>query len=138
MEPKGKKLLKVCGIIMIVFGAIGLITSLLAFAGVAVLVLAGASAAMLWTGAILALVGSIAELICGIICTKNSGVVEKAGTCKTWGIIVAVICVLGQVLSGIATASVSSFPVGSFCFGLVWGLVLPVLVIIGAKKNSEN
>ena len=47
-----------------------------------------------------------------------------------WGIVVAVLCVAGSILTVVGG---SSFPV----FSLILGLVLPVLFIIGAAKNKQ-
>ena len=48
-----------------------------------------------------------------------------------WGVIVAVLCVAGCVLTAVGG---SDFPVLS----LILGLVLPVLFIIGAAKNKQG
>ena len=84
MEAKGSTFLKVTGILMIVFGAIGVI---------------------------------------------NAKLPHKANTCIVWGVVVAVMCIAGEIISMIGG---SQFNV----FSLICGLAIPVLYIIGAVKNK--
>ncbi|MGN0396302.1 MAG: hypothetical protein ACI4EF_13145 [Coprococcus sp.] len=130
MEAQGKGFLKVCGILMIIFGSISIVVSLIAFSGVAVLAALGASSAMLYISCIFSLASSAAELVAGIIGVKNCADSSKAGVCMTWGVIVAACCILGQIIS---IAGGGKFSV----FSLILGLVLPVLFIIGAAKNKQ-
>ena len=135
-RPKGSNFLKVCGILMIIGGALGIIISLIALLGVAALVALAAdsgtviNSGLLTFSCLLSLCSAVIELVTGIIGVKNCNKPEKATTCMVWGIIVAVLSVLGQVLS---VASGSQFNVLS----LALGLVLPVLFIIGAVKNKQ-
>lgn len=132
-NAKGAGFLKVTGILMIIGGAIALIVGIIAIAGIAALAYLSAgliSSGLLYAAGILTVVSAVAELVAGIVGVKNCKRPEKAGACMVWGIIVAVLCVAGCILT---VAGGSSFPV----FSLILGLVLPVLYIIGAAKNKQ-
>ncbi len=130
---QGKNFLKVCGIIMIVGGALGLIVSIVAILGVAGLAYLSdgqLEMGMLYASSILALVASVVELVTGIVGVKNCKKPEKATSCMVWGIIVAVLTIAGEILG---VAGGGSFSV----INLILGLVLPVLFIIGAALNKK-
>lgn len=130
--PKGAGFLKVTGILMIIGGSLAIIFSIIAIAGIAALALISEgeiNSGLLYASGFLMLVSAVAEFVAGIIGVKNCKKPEKAGTCMVWGIIVAVLCVLGVILSAVGGGS---FNVVS----LITGLVLPVLYIIGACKNK--
>lgn len=130
---KGAGFLKVTGILMIIGGALGIIFSIIALLGIAALAtLADAhyELGMLYAAGGVALVGSIAQLVAGIIGVANSKKPEKAMTCVVFGVIVAVFNVAGVILN-VAGG-------GSFNFvSLITGLILPVLYIVGAYMNKK-
>ena len=124
--------LKNTGILMIIGGALSLILALVAVAGIAALAyLADGNVGILYAAGALTLVGAVAELVAGIVGVKNCKKPEKAGTCMVWGIIVAALSVLGNLLN---VAGGQGFSVSS----LLLGLVLPVLFIVGAVKNKQS
>lgn len=131
---KGAGMLKVVGILMIVFGGIALVLSILA--AVAVAAVAFLSEGLLTTNLLYAstalmVASAVAELVTGILGVANCKKPEKAGVCIAWGAIVAVLCVAGTVLNLVAN--------GEFkIFSLAVGLVLPVLFIIGGVKNKKG
>ena len=129
--PKGASFLKVTGILMIIGGGISLIVAIAALLGIAALAVLGASSGILYAAGVLTLVSAVAELVAGIIGVVNAKRSEKAGLCMAWGVLVAVLCVAGCVLTAVGG---SDFPVLS----LILGLVLPVLFIIGAAKNKQG
>ena len=129
--PKGASFLKVTGILMIIGGGISLIVAIVALLGIAALAVLGASSGMLYAAGALTLISAVAELVGGIIGVVNAKRAEKAGLCMAWGIIVAVLCVAGCILTVVGG---SAFP----WFSLILGLVLPVLFIIGAAKNKQG
>ena len=132
MEAKGSGFLKVTGILMIIGGAISLIVAIVAIIGIAALVYVAGSeinAGLLYAAGVISLVSAVAELIAGIVGVKNCKKPEKARTCVVWGVIVAVLCVAGSVLTVVGG---NDFPV----FSLILGLVLSVLYIVGAIKNK--
>ncbi len=126
---KGKNFLKVTGILMIIFGGIGLILSLVALMGVMALADLGVSSTILTVAALFSVASAALQLVAGIIGVKDCNKAEAAKKCMSWGIIVAALCVIGQIINVIGGAS---FDVVS----LLIGLVLPVLYIIGAAKNT--
>ncbi len=129
---KGRKFLKVTGILMIIGAAFGIIGGIIAMIG------AGALAAVLETSAVglmlasvLVLASAVFQLIAGIMGVKNCDKPEKAQACLVMGIIVAILSVAGNVTSNVLG---SDFNV----FNYATGLVIPVLYIIGAAKNKET
>lgn len=128
---KGRKFLKVTGILMIIGGALGIIGGIVAMIG------AGALAAVLETSAgglmlasVLILASAVFQLIAGIMGVKNCDKPEKAQSCLVMGVIVAILSVSGNIISNVLG---SSFNILSYATGLV----IPVLYIIGAVKNKE-
>ena len=128
---KGSKFLKVTGILMIVFGALALILSIVAAIGLAALVALDLNTWQYTVAVILMLVGSIFELIAGIVGVKNCNKPEKAGTCMVWGIIVIALSVLSNVLTLVGN------PDNFSIVNLLTGLVIPVLYLIGAVMNKK-
>lgn len=128
---KGRKFLKVTGILMIIGGAFGIIGGIVAMIG------AGALAAVLETSAgglmlasALILASAVFQLIAGIMGVKNCDKPEKAQSCIVIGVIVAILSVAGNVISNVLG---SDFNI----FNYATGLIIPVLYIIGAVKNKE-
>ena len=128
---KGRKFLKVTGILMIISAAFGIIGGIIALIG------AGALAAVLETSAgglmlasALILVSAIFQLIAGIMGVKNCDKPEKAQSCLVMGVIVAILSVAGNIISNVLGSDFNIFSYAT-------GLVIPVLYIIGAVKNKE-
>ena len=128
---KGRKFLKVTGILMIIGGAFGIIGGIVAMIG------AGALAAVLETSAgglmlasALILASAVFQLIAGIMGVKNCDKPEKAQSCLVMGVIVAILSVAGNVVSNVLG---SDFNIINYATGLI----IPVLYIIGAVKNKK-
>lgn len=128
---KGRKFLKVTGILMIIGGAFGIIGGIVAMIG------AGALAAVLETSAgglvlasALILASAVFQLIAGIMGVKNCDKPEKAQSCIVIGVIVAILSVAGNVVSNVFG---SDFNIINYATGLI----IPVLYIIGAVKNKK-
>ena len=128
---KGSKFLKVTGILMIVFGALALILSIVAAIGLAALAALDLNTWQYTLAVILMLVGSIFEMIAGIVGVKNCNKPEKAGTCMVWGIIVIALSVLSNVLTLVGN------PDNFSIVNLLTGLVIPVLYLRGAVMNKK-
>lgn len=128
---KGSKFLKVTGILMIIFGALALILSIVAAIGLAALAASDLNTWQYTAAVILMLVGSIFEMIAGIVGVKNCNKPEKAGTCMVWGIIVIALSVLSNVLTLVGN------PDNFSIVNLLTGLVIPVLYLIGAVMNKK-
>ena len=129
---KGRKFLKVTGILMIIGGAFGIIGGIVAMIG------AGALAAVLETSAgglmlasALILASAVFQLIAGIMGVKNCDKPEKAQSCLVMGVIVAILSVSGNIISNVLG---SNFNILSYATGLI----IPILYIIGAVKNKET
>lgn len=128
---QGSKFLKVTGILMIIFGAIALVFSIIALAGVGVLAAMGAPSGLLLGAGLLALLGSVAEFVAGIIGVKNWNTPEKAQTCIVWGFIVIAFCIISNILTLVG------YPENFNVISLLTGLVIPVLYLVGAFKNKN-
>lgn len=131
---KGQKFLKVTGILMIIGGVIGIIGGIVAILGVSGLAALAGSAegtGMLYAASILCLVSGIIQLIAGIKGVKNCTKPEMAQKCMVWGIIVAIFCVLGNVLNMVGGSELNMS-------SLVTGLILPALYIYGAYMNKKE
>ena len=131
---KGAGMLKVVGILMIVFGGIALVLGIIA--AVAVAAVAFLSEGLLTTNLLYAstalmVASAVAELVAGIVGVVNCKKPEKAGVCIVWGAIVAGLCVAGTVLNLVANGEFNIFT-------LAVGLVLPVLFIIGGVNNKKG
>ena len=129
---KGRKFLKVTGILMIIGAVFGIIGGIIALIG------SGALAAVLETSAgglmlasALILVSAIFQLIAGIMGVKNCDKPEKAQTCLVMGIIVAILSIAGNVTSNVLGSDFNIFSYAT-------GLIIPFLYIIGAAKNKET
>ncbi len=149
MEQNGSKLLKVSSILMIIGGIFGAIGSVLmaALAGVMTAVSGNADVqqaasesnvemgsvnAILWIAVVVLVASAVIEIIAGIKGKKNWNNPAMAKTLMVWGIVCAVISVIGNIL--FATSG------GSAAFSIICGLVIPVLYIIGTVqlKNQAN
>lgn len=130
----GAKFLKVTGILMIIFGALAIVLGLVAMfmLSFAPLEVSGAPLGALWLSAVIGLIGAVLELVAGINGALNAEKPEKAKTCMVWGIIVAGMCVLSNLITLIFYAE--NFNIVS----LLLGLVIPGLFIYGAYKNQQG
>lgn len=132
MEAKGSGFLKVTGILMIIGGALGLLLSIITFAGIAALEAVSdglLTSSLLYVAAVISLLGAVIELTAGIVGVKNCKNPEKAGSCMVWGGLVIAISLISSILTVVAG---SSFPTATFLIGLI----LPGLYIFGAVKNK--
>lgn len=128
---KGRKFLKVTGILMIIGGAFGIIGGIVAMIGaVALAAVLETSAGGLMLASALILASAVFQLIAGIMGVKNCDKPEKAQTCLVMGIIVAILSVSGNIISNVLG---SNFNILSYATGLI----IPILYIIGAVKNKE-
>jgi len=129
---KGSTMLKVVGIIMIVFGGIGIIISLLAFAGTAVLSAAGVKMGIYYFACVISLLSSAGELVTGILGVANHNKPEKAQMLLICGVIVIILAFLGDIILPLVAGT--SMSIVSFLIACV----LPVLFIVGAMQNKNS
>ncbi|MGB4610751.1 MAG: hypothetical protein WBH77_09050 [Saccharofermentanales bacterium] len=134
---KGATMLKVVGILMIIGAGIGIIVSIISITTVgAMLSLAAAfgvapSAGLVYASLALAIIGSIIQLIAGILGVKHNNNKAKAGNLVIWGGAVAGLNLVSAILSAIGG---NGFPILS----LLLGMVVPVLYIVGAMQNKNS
>ena len=136
MEAKGSTFLKVTGILMIVFGAIALIVSIIAILGIAALAAFNDGTydmTMLYVGGVFALISAVAEFVAGIIGVINAKLPHKANTCIVWGVVVAVMCIAGEIISMIGG---SQFNVFSLICGLSICMIISPAIHITATNNT--
>ncbi len=137
MKAPGKKLLQVVGIILVVFGAFGLLGTAMNFFVASsmtsemeeILASTGYSAQDVMAGAVWGLISSVIWLIAGIIGIKNCNKTGKAKICVILG---------GLMLVEILAEAVYSLAGGQFAIvGTVINLILPLLYFWGALKNFQ-
>lgn len=138
MEAKGAKFLLVTGILMIMGGVLSFIIAVSTYSSLDLLISlstyaeeAGYNVDLITFAYILAIIGAVLELVAGIIGVAFSKKTEKAKVCFIAGIVVAIICVVNNILIDVAGGD---FNIAS----LLLGLVLPILYIIGANKNKAK
>jgi len=145
MNAPGKSLLKVCGILMIIFAAIALVVVVIGFIGYSVMdnpeVKQAMEQAALQTGTAVAsksdtlislLISTLAvvlEMAAGILGIRNCNRPDKAQSCFIMGVII-----IGYQLANAIYATIA----GSFSIiTTIIGLILPVLYVWGALKNKQ-
>ena len=124
----GKTLLKVVGIIYIVFGAINILSSLIGFD-------------------ILNIITSGWGLFVGVFAVLNCENLEKAKTIKLVAMIDIGLTIIGVIIGAIIAISAASTLIGGVAAAIVGiivsivvgaiGLVLPILLLIGANRNIK-
>lgn len=151
-EAKGKTFLKVTGILLIIFGALGLISSLVSMAGASVLSALAAEfganlGGILMLSAIVSIVLGAVDLVAGILGVKNAQLPEKAQVCFIMGIIMVLLQVVSFIFALVVNSSMTPIyeaagmpnpGIVTSVLGLIVGLVLPVLYLVGANKNKQS
>lgn len=139
MQPRGRTLLKVIGILYTVFAAIsilggillmiggGLLSAGLATESVAGGVVTGMAAAF---GGIIIIVSSLLGLIAGICGIKYCDKPEKAQTCFILGVILLIFAAIGLIRTIMAGEG--------GLFSSILGFILPVLYTLGANQNKQD
>lgn len=136
---KSAKFLKVCSILMIVFGVLSLIGSVLAVAGAsAVAVLTSGTegkeiGTILLIVTILILIAAVIQFIAGVAGVSASNNPSRAGRCLVWGGLVIAVNLLGIALGRAAGNEIK-------ISNVVMNLIIPVTYLVSAyqlKKNSE-
>ena len=134
---KGKTMLKVVGILYIIFAALSILTDLLAVVGGAALGIAGGESLALGLGVVamvlgvIAILSSVFSLVVGILGVKWCNRPDKAGALFVLGVVLIVLAAL-NLLSAFSSDSSASVA------GSVLGLVLPVLYTLGAWQNKQS
>lgn len=135
--PQKNTFLKVMGIIMIVGGILGIILSIISLLGVGALAAMAAaggvefSSALLIVSAILAIVGSVVELIAGISGVKNCDKPQMAKKCMILGIAIIALNIISTILV------IIDYPESFSVFSVALGLVVPVLYLVAALQLKK-
>lgn len=129
--PPGKGMIKVSGIILIVFGSIALLLllMLLPFLGELMDELGSGYAISLFFG----FLGAGCTLAFGIIGVRNAGNAAKAQSIITMGIILIVLHAIDLFAATIVGEVDASTVVGK-----IIGLTLPILYIVGGNMNKKG
>ena len=147
MEQTGSKLLKVMSILMIIFGILGAIFSVMTLATAGLFTAASGDAevqkaaadagasmgtvtGLLWVAAIVSVISAVVEIIAGFKGKKNWDNPSAAQNLMIWGIITAVLSVIGNIMFATSGASV--------VISVITGLVIPVLYIIGTVQLKNQ
>lgn len=134
-------MLKVVSILMIVFASLGIVGLVLAALGLTFIHMvgnilppeAGAAAEQVSQASlyVMPVIGCAVLLTTGIVGARFCHDRGKANLCLVFGIAAAAVSVIGEFVNWIPG---TPFPVDS----LIWGLILPVLYIIGAARNRAS
>jgi len=135
MNAPGRNFLLVVGILYVVFGGIAIVTSF-AFLATAdywdrtMPITSGMSWSVRYG---IALIFALYHIFIGIMGISNRVHIEKAAFLRTLGFI-DIVCVIANAVF-LAVIWGGIFGGASATFGLIVGLVLPVLYLVGAYKN---
>ena len=123
-------MLKVTGILMIVFGAIGIVVGLIAlFGALALLAWVGGYAMMLLLACVVATAAGAIQLAVGIIGVKNCDKPEKAASCLKAGIVALAAYALSIVLNLINGGNIGVLD--------IIFVALPILFIVAANQMKQ-
>jgi hypothetical protein len=131
------KLLKICGILMIIGGILGIIVSAVAIVGISLLVEAAKQTGveinegLLMVAFVLSIIGSLVTLVAGVLGVKNAAKPENASVCIIAGIVAVAVSLIGNILTVVSGGDFN--PVN-----LVSGLALPVLYLVGAFQSKNS
>jgi len=134
MKLPGSTLLKVSGIVLVVFAGIGVILGALAFGGLALLSAMGAPTGLLTVLMIFAVLSALFSLYVGVMAIMGANKKEKAGQLFLLGVISVALVALDLIFSLIWLGPMVT---AMTWVGALFSLVLPILIIVGAKKNQE-
>lgn len=147
MEQTGSKLLKVMSILMIIGGILSAIVSLFSLVGAGAMTAVsgnpdaqkaaadagtnmGAVTAFIWVSVIIMVISAVIEIIAGVKGVKNWNNPSAAQSLLGFGVVCAILAVIGSIVSAVG---------GAFSiFGLILGLIFPVLYIIGAVQLKNQ
>lgn len=131
---KGQTALKVTSILMIIGGVIAAIAGILVILGLSALAALSGSAegmGLLYASSIIIVVSSIIEFIAGIAGIGACSAPQKAASCVKWGIIIAVLYLVGMAIGLVGGGDFS-------IINLVLNLLLPGLYVYGAMQMKSN
>ena len=144
-EARGKILLRVSGILLIIYAALLIVLGLIVMVGGSYILGAGSDlfseyyyyGAYSYAGGMMAMIGIVViliaafYLICGIIGVKNAAYPEKSTSCLVLGIIMVAFQVIGLFSS-------LSNDVGASIIWAILLLAVMVLYMVGAILNKQS
>ena len=133
MEKNKNALLLVTGILLIIGGVISLIGSIIVLLAARVAVVLYAEqegVGLLVFAAVPLLLSAIVSLVTGILGVVNAGKPGKAKILIVFGILTALLSVLGNILTVVGGGTFS-------VLSLITGLILPVLFLVGAFQSKK-
>ena len=134
-NPAGRTLLRITGVLMIIFGVLGFFLyalGLVAVIGVTYITSGVFSGSADLVGMGLLLAAALAELIAGILGVKAAKKPARAGNgLIVWGALTLLLTLAGMLHIALRT---SSAPIWELALGLVLGLVVPVVYLIAAAR----
>lgn len=144
-KAPGKTLLKVVGILMVVFGVLSFLTNLVNFAMLGTIgegemgelleqtiTASGITVEAYRMSVYITAAGSLLNIVIGIIGIVNCNKIQKAGVCFVCGIIL----ILWQLGNDAYSAISAGVNVVNIVFMII-GLILPLLYFWGALKNRQ-
>jgi len=136
-EMRGSKMIKVVGILMTIFGGIGLLAALVALIGIPKAVEAAETwgiymdVGMLYVAVFLSLLGGGIQLTTGILGILYCRAKEKMGVLTILSFVM-----MGMVVINFIFALVNESNIVTTLFGFIIGLILPILLFVGIKQNK--
>ena len=134
-DPAGRTLLKTTGVIMLIFGILGILlyaAGLAAIIGVTYVTGGVFSGSTDLIGMGLLLAAALAELIAGILGCRAAKRPARAGKgLIVWGVLTLLLTLAGML--HIALRSVGA-PVWELALGLVLGVVTPIVYLVAAAR----
>lgn len=130
-DPTGKALLRISGIVMIIFGIFGILLYAAALGlllGVTYITDGIFSGTRDVIGISLLLAGALAELICGIVSVKGAKRPARARRCLVWGILTLIITLAGLIHILLRDAHPMYWLI------IPMAIVTPIVCLTGAAK----
>ncbi len=141
MEPRGRMMLKVTGILYIVFAVLSMVGGLVAMLGGGLFALGGIGAnaylgaamgGVVLFGGLVLILSNILGLVTGILGVEYCDKPEKAQVCFVLGVILIVFAALSLLGDLFGSASASDI------FSGLVGLALPICYTVGASWNKQS
>ncbi len=132
MDLKGQKMLKVCSILMIVFGIIGAVFAVLILTGTIALNAVNGGLGLLVFLSVLSVVAAGAEIAAGFV-GKGAAKMPSVGKIKAslvLGLIVLLFSLAGSIYNFVYTAQLGESQLYNI-IGLFTGAVIPALFLVG-------
>ena len=134
-DPAGRTLLKTAGVIMLIFGILGVLIYALGLAaviGVTYVTSGIISASEDLIGMGLLLAAAVAELIAGILGSRAAKKPARAGKgLIVWGVLTLLLTLAGM---GHIALRTTNAPLWELVLGLILGVVTPVVYLVAAAR----